>query len=121
MATRATNNGAAVTTDAGFQGNIIGAALQWNPTAALYNSDGSPVVIPPFGNTSVNPVALLDGYKDRANTVDVLASIAPYYKLTDNLTYRMEYSIYNGIGERRSQLATWMNITGFENRGLAFC
>jgi len=119
MATRATNNGVAVTTDAGFQGNIIGAALQWNPTAALYNSDGSPVVIPPFGNTSVNPVALLDGYKDRSNTVDVLASIAPYYKLTDNLTYRMEYSIYNGNGERRSQLATWMNITGFEGRGLA--
>jgi iron complex outermembrane receptor protein len=119
MATRAINNGAAVTTDAGFQGNIIGAALQWNPTASLYNADGTPVVVPPFGNTSVNPVALLDGYKDRANTVDVLASIAPYYKLTDNLTYRMEYSIYNGIGERRSQLATWMNITGFEGRGLA--
>jgi len=95
MATRAINNGVAVTTDAGFQGNIIGAALQWNPTASLYNSDGTPVVVPPFGNTSVNPVALLDGFKDRSNTVDVLASIAPYYKLTDNLTYRMEYSIYN--------------------------
>lgn len=119
LATRSIENAPPVSTNAGFQGNVIGSALQWNPTAALYNTDGTPVIIPPFGNTTVNPVALIEGYRDRVNTVDVLASIAPYFKITDNLTYKFEYSYYNGIGDRRAQLATWLNFTGNEGRGLA--
>lgn len=113
------DRGVPISTDPGFQGNLIAAALQWNPTAKLYNDDGTPVVIPPFGNTTVNPVALLDAYKDVATGVNTLMSIAPYYKLTDNLTYKFEYSYYNGEGERRAQLANWINITGIENRGIA--
>lgn len=113
------DKGAPVSTDAGFQGNVVAAALQWNPTAKLYNDDGTPVVIPPFGNTTINPVALLDAYKDVATGVNTLMSIAPSYKLTDNLTYKFEYSYYNGEGERRAQLANWINFTGVEGRGIA--
>ena len=47
---------------------IIAPALQWNPTSRIYNQDGSPVIIPEFGNSSINPVALLDAFKDKVNT-----------------------------------------------------
>jgi TonB-dependent starch-binding outer membrane protein SusC len=120
LATQTKENAPGVTTDAGFQGNIVAAALQWNPTADMYNADGTPVIIPPFGNTTINPVALLEAYKDKVNTFDIQASIAPSYKLTDNLIYKLEYSIYHGVGDRRAQIARWLNYTGIENRGLGY-
>ena len=113
-----TEDGPAVSTNAGFRGSLIGNALQWNPTHKIYNDDGSPVILPDFGNFT-NPVALIDAFKDRSNTVDMIASIAPSYKLTDNLTYKFFYSIAHGVGDRRTQIARWINIQDIENRGLA--
>jgi TonB-dependent starch-binding outer membrane protein SusC len=107
-------NAPSVATNSGFQGSLIAAALQWNPTHPMYNEDGTPVITPQFGSTSINPVALIDAYGDKVNTVDVLASIAPSYKLTDNLTYKFEYSVYHGVGDRRTQLANWINIQGIQ-------
>ncbi len=111
-------NGPAISTNAGFRGSLIGNALQWNPTQDLYNADGTPVLIPAFGNFT-NPVALLDAYDDQSNTVDIIASVSPSYKLTDDLTYRLSYSITHGAGDRRTQFASWINIQDIENRGLA--
>jgi iron complex outermembrane receptor protein len=111
-------NGPAVSTNAGFRGSLIGNALQWNPTHAIYNQDGSPIIIPDFGNFT-NPVALLDAFKDKANTIDIIASISPSFKLTDNLTYKFFYSINHGSGDRRLQVARWINLQDIENRGLA--
>jgi len=120
IASQSKENAPGVTTDAGFQGNIVASALQWNPTADLYNADGTPVIIPPFGNTTINPVALLDAFRDKVNTFDFQASIAPSYKITDNLIYKFEYSIYHGVGDRRAQISRWLNYTGIEGRGLGF-
>ncbi len=113
------DNGPAISTNAGFQGSLIGNALQWNPTHPLYEADGSPVIVPQFGNTSINPVALLDAYRDQTNTVDVLARIEPYYQISDNLTYRMAFNVTHGNGDRRSQLARWINFQNIQGRGLA--
>lgn len=111
-------NGPAISTNAGFRGSLIGNALQWNPTHKLFNEDGTPVIIPEFGNFT-NPVALLDAYDDVGNTVDIIASFSPSYKLTDDLTYRLSYSITHGAGDRRAQISRGINIIGIENRGMA--
>ncbi|MEZ4980647.1 MAG: hypothetical protein R2769_03485 [Saprospiraceae bacterium] len=115
---QAIENGPAVSTNAGFRGSLIGNALQWNPTAAMYNADGTPVIVPPFGDF-VNPVALLEAYQDKTNTLDLLGSISPSYKLTDWLTYKFQYSAAFGIGNRRAQLAKWINVQDVLGRGLA--
>lgn len=112
------DNGPAISTNAGFRGTLIGNALQWNPTHTLYNEDGSPVIIPEFGDFT-NPVALLDAYDDVSNSVDIIASISPYYELTDDLTYRLSYSISHGAGDRRIQAARWINLIGVVDRGFA--
>ena len=108
-----------ISTNAGFQGSVVGQALQWNPTASMYNEDGTPVILPPFGNTSINPVALIDAFKDKVSTFDILASIAPSLKLTEDLTYKLEYSIYHGTGNRRIQLASYINYQDIEGQGIA--
>ena len=73
IATRTDEDAPSVTTNAGFRGSLIGNALQWNPTHPLYNADGSPVIVPGFGNFT-NPVALIDAVSD-TDRVD-LGSIA---------------------------------------------
>ena len=119
ITSRTRENGPPVSTNAGFQASLIGNALQWNPTHKIYEADGSPVIVPAFGNTSINPVALIDAYKDRTNTTDIIASISPSYKITDNLTYKFNYSLTEGTGSRRSSTASWLNYQGIEGRGLA--
>lgn len=119
IASNTKENGAAVSTNSGFRGSLIGNALQWNPTHKLYNDDGTPVILPEFGNFT-NPVALLDAYTDKTNTIDMIASISPYVKLTNNLTYKFNYSVTAGEGTRRGQIDRDINIQGVEGEGLAW-
>jgi iron complex outermembrane receptor protein len=118
IASQTAENGPAVSTDAGFRGSLIGNALQWNPTHAMYNTDGSPIIIPAFGNFT-NPVALIEAFDDEANTVNLILRIAPSFKITDNLMYKFFYSIDHGVGNRRTQVKSWINLQDIENRGLA--
>lgn len=120
IASRTNDQSPAISTNAGFQGSLIGAALQWNPTHPLYEADGSPVIKPGFGNDRINPVALLDAYNDRSTATDIIASISPSYKLTDNLTYKLDYALTEGTGIRRAYVASWINQQAIENRGVGY-
>jgi iron complex outermembrane receptor protein len=119
ITSRTIEDGVPVSTNAGFTGNLIGAALQWNPTSKLYKADGTPVIIPEFGNTSLNPVTLLNAYHDKSRTLDVFANIAPSYKFNDHLTYRFSYGINSGAGNRGSYIASYLNLVNIEGRGIA--
>ena len=111
---------APVTNDAGFEGSLIGNALQWNPTHPLYNPDGSIWIKDPnLGSQTVNPIALLAAYKDVSKITDILASISPSFKFTKELEYRMLYSVNYGSGIRRSSILSWMNFANTEGRGIA--
>lgn len=117
LASQITENIAPVTTSAGFVGSLVGQALQWNPTRPLLNPDGS------FnfdkGSTTVNPLAMLAAYDDINNLTNILGSISPSFKLADGLEYRFLYSINHGVGVRRSQIKSFINIQGVEDRGWA--
>jgi len=118
ITTRTNEDAPSVSTNAGFRGSLIGNALQWNPTHRIYNSDGSPVIVPEFGNFT-NPVALIDAFSDKVQTTDLIASVSPSYKITDNLTYRMRYSFQSGVGIRRFSVQPWINLENIEGRGIA--
>ncbi len=103
---------APITTDAGFQGSVIGQALNWNPTQALRLEDGSLNVIK--GSTIVNPLAMVEAYDDRVKLSTIMANISPYYKLTDWLEYRFLASVNYNTGIRRASTRSWINIQGIE-------
>ncbi|MBM3444851.1 MAG: SusC/RagA family TonB-linked outer membrane protein [Bacteroidetes bacterium] len=103
---------APISNDAGFQGSLIGHALQWNPTHPLRKADGSLWVEPQFGNTSVNPLAMLEAYDDNVNTTEVLASVSPYYRFNNNFEYRMLYSVRRGNGVRKNEIKRFLNLQG---------
>ncbi|MEC5147979.1 SusC/RagA family TonB-linked outer membrane protein [Chitinophaga sp. 212800010-3] len=100
-----------ITNDAGFGNSLIGQALQWNPTEPLYNADGSLNI--KQGSAAVNPVAMSRVYHDRSKVTTILGSVSPYYKITDDLEYRMQYSINYSSGIRRTAVDGNINLNTF--------
>lgn len=109
-----------ITRDAGFEGNLIGQALQWNPTHDLIKSDGTYWIQPQFGASSINPLWFLKMYEDRVNTSTVYGSLSPYYKFTSDLEYRFLYSLNQSDGSRKTMVGRQMlNIDRYKDRGFA--
>lgn len=117
FATNLSEQVAPVSTDAGFVGSLVGMALQWNPTRSLYNEDGSLQI--DNGGDQVNPLAMSAAYDDKVRTNNVLAAIQPYFKITNDLEYRMILSLNYSSGIRRSQISRDINLAGVQGIGWA--
>ncbi|HEY1166463.1 MAG TPA: SusC/RagA family TonB-linked outer membrane protein, partial [Chitinophaga sp.] len=100
-----------ITNDAGFGNSLIGQALQWNPTEPLYNADGSLNI--KQGASAVNPVAMQQVYHDKSKVTTILGSVSPYYKITDDLEYRMQFSVNYSSGIRRTAVDGNINLNTF--------
>ncbi len=110
-------NIAPITNDAGFQGSLVGQALQWNPTRSLRNPDGSLFI--ELGSTTVNPLAMSEAYNDLSNLTNVLGSISPFYRFNSDLEYRMLFSVRYASGTRNGEIKNWINIQNVTDRGIA--
>ncbi|WP_234572111.1 SusC/RagA family TonB-linked outer membrane protein [Rhodohalobacter sp. 614A] len=88
---------APVGTDVGFEGNLIGAALQANPTRPVYNSDGTYFQSSDFRN----PVAMLEYIDNKSETSQILANLAATVNLTDWLAYKLNFGYENSDAVRR--------------------
>ncbi len=112
---------APISNNSGFEGSLIGQALQWNPTKPLYNPNGS-YNLKEIGFTqgNFNPVAVQAAFDDQVKGTSVLANITPYFKITNDLEYRMILGLNYSSAVRRSQIANWINLQDIENRGYAF-
>ena len=105
----------------GFTGNLISQALQWNPTHPLIKpGTDSAWIDPAVGNTTINPVAQLNYFEDKAYVTTIIASVSPSYKITNELEYKFLYSVNRQIGIRKGQINRLLNMQGIEGRGLAF-
>ncbi|MES2893483.1 MAG: SusC/RagA family TonB-linked outer membrane protein [Bacteroidota bacterium] len=105
----------------GFEGNLISQALQWNPTHELIKpGTDSAWIDPRVGATTINPLAQLNYFNDKATVNTIIASISPSYKITNALEYKFIYSVNRQVGIRRGQVNRLLNAQGIENRGVAF-
>ena len=105
---------ALVTNNVGFIGNLIGAAMYWNPTDRLNNPDGS-FNVRPNGSTSdsdtfLNPAKLSKTYTDYTNTNKLLASIKSTLKITNDFNYQFLFGVETSNSARKFQLDPTMNI-----------
>ncbi|MCB0595345.1 MAG: SusC/RagA family TonB-linked outer membrane protein [Lewinellaceae bacterium] len=118
LASHTTENIEAAGSNADFRGNLISQALVWNPTDPLTNPDGSPKTSN-FGESTINPLAMLDAYDDVSEITTILGSISPSFKIADGLEYRFLYSINHGLGVRRTQVKSFINLETILDRGFA--
>lgn len=91
-----------LTDAAGFEGDMLGAALIANPTQAVRDSKGE--LIQP-GNDQRNPVAMIELIRDREANTRILGSIAADVKIFDGLTYRLNVGIDRSESTRRQALS----------------
>ncbi len=73
--------------NAGFQGSLLGAALQFNPTYPVKNPDGS--FFQPGDQR--NPSQMLAYFEDKDNINRFLTSIAGTYQITKGLSYKLVF------------------------------
>ncbi|WP_395051248.1 SusC/RagA family TonB-linked outer membrane protein [Flavobacterium sp.] len=103
-----------LSTNAGFIGNLIGTALYWNPTLPINQPDGSYTFV---GDSYLNPVQLLNSYKDYSNTNKILGNIAATLKITSKLKYKFLFGVENSTSTRKRQLLPTIRINSADLQG----
>ena len=93
------NNYAANSNNAGYQGSLIGAAISFNPTYPVYNTNG--LFYDP-GDGNRNPAMMLAYFDDRDNIDRFLTNVSGSYKLFNSLTYKATFGYDNSKSLRKS-------------------
>ncbi len=117
LASQTDENIVPINVGVGFEGNVISQALQWNPTLPLRDDKGALTYQSP---TLINPLTSLAAFKDRAVVNTILSSISPSYKITDDLEYKLMYSLTRQTGRRTGRLIAGMINPNDINNGSAF-
>lgn len=103
--------------DVGFEGNVISQALNWNPTRPLYDENGELTWV---SSNLINPLASLEAYKDKALVNTIIASASPYYKITDWIEYRLNFSLTRQSGTRTGMYDRLLINPTHNEKGYAF-
>nr|WP_067052921.1 SusC/RagA family TonB-linked outer membrane protein [Mucilaginibacter sp. L294] len=102
---------APITNNAGFNGSLIGAAIQLNPTAPVFDSQGRYFTISnpaydangfPIGNGFRNPVSLLNQIDDRDNINRFLNNLTATVRLFEGLSYKGNFGADISRGLRKT-------------------
>jgi len=86
-------------TNAGYQGSLIGAAITFNPTFPIYDAQGY-FYDPKDGNR--NPVEMLNYFTDGDNIDRYLANLSAGFDITKGLTAKVTYGYDNSQSIRKS-------------------
>lgn len=111
-------------TNASFIGNMVGAALYWNPTLNTKNDEGNYNIV---SNDYLNPVELLNAYKENSEINKLLANMAATFSITEGLSYKFLYGIETSNARKGIELAPTIDVKktarvsvdGEDKRGLA--
>ena len=101
-----------ITNDTGYIGNLLSAALNWNPTRSVYDATA------PGGYTRVsgdylNPVHLLNSFSNNGDLSKFLGSITSTVKLTKDLKYNMVVGMETSNSTVKQQATPDLNIQDF--------
>jgi TonB-dependent starch-binding outer membrane protein SusC len=77
-----------ITNDTGYIGNLLSAALWWNPTRSPYDAT-QPGGFTRVSGDYLNPVHLLNSFTNNGDLSKLLGSVTATVKLTDNLKYNL--------------------------------
>ncbi len=100
---------APISNDAGSNGNLISAAMNWNPTLALVEN-GVYNQANPSGQ--INPLALSAYSDDYSNVTQLLGIGGVSFKIFKDLTYNFLFGISTAAASRDAQLQGYVLGTG---------
>ncbi|MFA6087354.1 SusC/RagA family TonB-linked outer membrane protein [Mucilaginibacter sp.] len=117
---------AQITNNAGFNGSLIGAAIQLNPTAPVYDAQGRLFNLNgynadgiPTGNSFRNPVSLLNQIDDKDNINRYLNNLTMTLRLFEGLSYKGSFGADISRGLRKTfydpKVIGYTDATGIRN------
>lgn len=112
---------ALITDNAGFEGDLLAAALKSNPTANIYIPDS----LDEAGNkvpqqlslSEPNPVAILQYTEDVGSTLRMLARVTADLTITDGLVWRNIMGLDRSQSKRNAAFSSNLAFQGIENKG----
>ncbi|HEY9044979.1 MAG TPA: TonB-dependent receptor [Ohtaekwangia sp.] len=88
-----------ITNNSGFEGDLFGSALKSNPTAPVYNPDGT--LYQP-SNTEPNPVAYLNLSRSFTNTLRSLGNVSAELQIIKGLTFKTVFGFDRSFSSRKT-------------------
>ncbi len=113
---RVAQENAPVSDNSGYEGSLIGAALQWNPTRSFTLADGS---FDQREQSLRNPLAMLSYIKDNFVNNRTLGNLGATFRIVNGLSYKFFYGVDNSTGERRVGVSPDLNFEGILGNGQA--
>ncbi len=106
-----------ISNTAGAAGNLMSYALNWNPTAPFYQSNG---LYNLNYNSVPNPLSVIDGFDDVADVNVFLGNISASFKILNNLEYKFLVAVNHGNGTRNSNIGGWVDpLQDITGKGIA--
>lgn len=103
-----------ISNNAGFEGDLLGAALKSNPTLPVrYRPDS----LQQRSNTEPNPVAMMEYSKDFTSTLRTLGSMYAELKIVDGLSFRTVVGFDQSQSERKAAYSSLLNIASVKDVG----
>ena len=101
-----------ITNDTGYIGNLLSAALYWNPTRSVYD-DTMPGGYTRVSGDYLNPVHLMNSFSNNGDLSKLLGSLTTTVKLTNSLKYNMVVGIETSNSTVKQQASPDLNIQDF--------
>ncbi|MDD5151638.1 MAG: SusC/RagA family TonB-linked outer membrane protein [Flavobacterium sp.] len=101
-----------ITNDTGYIGNLLSAALYWNPTRSVYDAT-MPGGYTRVSGDYINPVHLMNSFSNNGDLSKFLGSITTTVKLTNNLKYNMVFGYETSNSVVKQQATPDLNIQDF--------
>lgn len=107
-----------ITQNSGFEGDLMAAAIKFNPTAPVYEDDG----VTPFqlSIAEASPRAMLDYTKSFTNTIAGLASVTGALQLTNDLSFTTRVGYNRSYASRKDAFSRLLKFKGVEGQGRLF-
>ncbi|HEY8936070.1 MAG TPA: SusC/RagA family TonB-linked outer membrane protein, partial [Cyclobacteriaceae bacterium] len=103
-----------VTTNSGFEGDLIGNVLKANPTNPVYNPDGTFFQL---SNTEPNPVAMLRLGKSYTNTTRGLGNLSAEIEIIKGLKFKTVYGFDKSTSLRKGAFSRLLNVSNIYGLG----
>ncbi|MFN3851209.1 MAG: SusC/RagA family TonB-linked outer membrane protein [Spirosomataceae bacterium] len=111
------DTGVPISETAGFEGDLLGSILKFNPTNPKYNADGT--FYQP-GNTEPNPLAFVNLSRDNTNTLRALGNINAELEIVKGLKFKTVLGFDKSLSSRKSAYSPDLVVTGVEKIGRVY-
>jgi iron complex outermembrane receptor protein len=106
-----------ITQTNGFEGDVFGNALKFNPSQPIRNADGT--FYQP-STSEINPVAFLALSKDDTKTLRALGNLGAEFKIIEGLSFKTVLGLDRSYSDRKAAYSRDLRTEAIQNKGRAY-